>query len=168
MGVALPLAVIGWGANQRCPPPDRLEEGEVCLADQGVANTNATASGLFFGMALSTFSNIGLSMRGFPVAGSLAITSFGVALIHTGLALSSFGAAEELDELAADSQGADAIEAYASAAAHRTVGEAATATGSVFFGLAVASAFVAIAADTDALDLTVAAGPGTVSVSGTF
>lgn len=163
-GAALPVAVL-WGANQRCPAPD----GEtVCLADQGAANTHAAVAGTLLGMAVSTFSNLGLSFRDVPVATSMAATFFGVSLLQIGLAVDSLATASSLRLDAAEMQGQAAVDAYESAAAHGAVGEVAGTVGLVFLGMTAASAVFGILGDSDELDITVAAGPGTVSVSGVF
>lgn len=163
-GVAMPLAMI-WGATQGCPPPDR-ETG--CLADQGAANTLAAVAGTVFGMAVSTFSNLGLSFRDVPIAASMAATFFGVSLLQTGLAVASLSTASALRADAAELQGPAAIDAHEAAAAHQTMGETTGTVGLVFLGLTAASAVFGILGDADALDLAVTAGPGTVSLSGTF
>lgn len=163
IAVALPSLLDVWGPNQRCQ-----SDNEDCDIDPGAATSGAAAAGTFFGMAVSTFTNLGLSFREVPLASSFAATFLGLGLLETGLAIGSIGTANGLRADATQKESADAVAAVEAAAAHQAIGEVAGTMGLVFFGLSAASAVVGVLGDSDAFDLTVAAGPGTVSVSGTF
>ncbi len=115
------------------------------------------ASGTLVGVAISTAANIGLGTEA-PIATSLAVAFALLAVVEGLFAFESSQTAEALWDAA---RGPEALEHEAMSAV----------TGGValgFLGLAASSLAIGALSGDDELDLSVAAGPGTLTLSGTF
>jgi len=160
---AVTIAAAAWGPARSC-----ADDGDPCQTDIAAANTAAGAVGLLGGMMVSTAANAVFGGRETPVGIGLGIASAWIGVLEGLLALVSMSTANELRDAAEEQLGAARADRLEAAAAHDAYAQVAGGVSLGFVALAAASFAVGIAGDRDDLDLTVSAGPGTLSVAGTF
>lgn len=155
---ALGVGAAGWSRGAAC-------EGEAnCPADDAGVDGFAGASGTLIGVAIATMSNVGLGLRDTPLGLSLAIAFAGLAMAELAMMADALGAA---DRLRADPRAQSDARLLDAAASHDALAQV-TGGLAVGFAAVAASSIVLSVAGEGSSDLRVAAGPGTLSVSGTF
>ncbi|MCA9604607.1 MAG: hypothetical protein KC619_03370 [Myxococcales bacterium] len=161
-GVALGLAVTSW--QPACPETELAECQETEGPDAAVVGT----SGVFAGIAIATMANVGLGHRDVPLAVALGTAFLALAGFELAYTADAAGVASERRARAAEVEGAEAQRLLEEASARDGLAQVTGGLSIGFAALAVSSFVLGFAGDSDALDLAVAAGPGTLSVSGRF
>lgn len=162
---AFVLGMLSWQrASERADDPEQAR----CRDDDGSTADLTGASGLMAGLAIATMANIALGSRDVPVAVGLGMAFLGLAALELGFTVDAAGGAGALRSQAAEAHAPEAVVLLDRADARERLAQV---TGGLSLGLAalaVSSLVLGFTGDPDALDLTVAVGPGTMSVSGTF
>lgn len=161
-GVALGLGTALW-FDDACQ-----DEGEACAVDPETTRDVAGATGTVIGIAIATLANVGLGGRDTPIAIGLGMAFAGLGVVELAFAIEAASAAGALRAQGDALGGAEGAALHEQAAARDGLGQVAAGLAIGLGALAISTFELGLAGEPDSLDLTVAAGPGTLSISGAF